>query len=466
MYKLLLCWRYLLTRYLALACIISVMLGVATLIVVNSVMSGFSAKLKERMHSFLSDVIVEAVGLEGMADVEGRMELIRRDEFLGPRIEAMSPVMEIFALAQFEVYGETVTKTVHVIGVDPRGRQLMGGWAERLVDPENQREPSFELRGEALQRYDANHRPMLFVADQPQRPGDKPGPLPPPVVLNDNPRGVIVGYAIAHFRYKKEGQEAQDICLLPRGADVILMTLGGQRIEPVYERMPIADYYKSEMSEQDSQYIFVPLDWLQHLRTMEGRATSIQIKLRDYNDAKAVTERLKSYFPDNSFLVSTWEQKQGALLGAISIERGLLNILLFLIIAVAGFGILAIFSMIVVEKTRDIGILKALGASNIGVMKIFLGYGLLLGIVGASAGTGIGLVITNNINQIEQRITKLTGHEVFDRSIYYFSSIPTDIQMNSVLLVDLGAIGIAVLFSVLPALRAAMLQPVRALRYE
>jgi lipoprotein-releasing system permease protein len=465
MYKLLLCWRYLLTRYLALACIISVMLGVATLIVVNSVMSGFSGKLKERMHSFLSDVVVEAIGLEGMADVDARMELIRRDGFLQSRIEVMSPVMEIFALAQFEIYGETVTKPVHVIGVDPRGRQLLGGWAERLVNPENQREPSFELRGEALRRYDDNHRPILYVPE-PQKPGDKPAPLPPPVVLDDRPRGVILGYAIAHFRHKKEGQEAQDICLLPLGADVILMTLGGQRIEPVYERMPIADYYKSEMSEQDSQYIFVPLDWLQHLRTMEGRATSIQIKLRDYNDATAVTERLRSYFPQSGFVVSTWEQKQTALLAAISIERGLLNVLLFLIIAVAGFGILAIFSMIVVEKTRDIGILKALGASNIGVMKIFLSYGLLLGIVGASAGTLIGLLITNNINQIEQRISRLTGHEVFDRTVYYFSSIPTEIQPTSVLLVNLGAIAIAVLFSVLPALRAAMLQPVRALRYE
>ena len=80
------------------------------------------------------------------------------------------------------------------------------------------------------------------------------------------------------------------------------------------------------------------------------------------------------------FRVSTWEQKQGPLLAAVAVEQSILNILLFFIIAVAGFGILAIFSMIVVEKTRDIGILKALGASTSGVRGIFLGYGLLLGI--------------------------------------------------------------------------------------
>src|SRR5262245_62260082 len=90
MYKLLLCWRYLLTRYLALACIISVMLGVATLIVVNSVMSGFSTKLREKLHGLLSDVVIEATGLEGFADPEGKMARIRQDPFLKDKIVAMT----------------------------------------------------------------------------------------------------------------------------------------------------------------------------------------------------------------------------------------------------------------------------------------------------------------------------------------------------------------------------------------
>src|SRR5262249_27288220 len=154
------------------------------------------------------------------------------------------------------------------------------------------------------------------------------------------------------------------------------------------------------------------------------------------------------------------------LLAAISIEKGILNVLLFMIIAVAGFGILAIFSMIVVEKTRDIGVLKALGASNGGGLKIFLGYGLLLGLVGGALGTGLGVPFTAYINESERALAHATGQEIFDRDVYYFKDIPTDIQALSVVLVNAGAVAIAVLFSVLPALRAALLHPVRALRYE
>src|ERR1700676_3891419 len=105
MYKLLLCWRYLKTHYLALACIISVTLGVATLIVVNSVMAGFSTKLRDRLHGLLSDVVIESDNYNGMPDYEGLMAEIRRDPYLDSQIEAMTPTLEIFAMIQFSWQG-------------------------------------------------------------------------------------------------------------------------------------------------------------------------------------------------------------------------------------------------------------------------------------------------------------------------------------------------------------------------
>ncbi len=143
-----------------------------------------------------------------------------------------------------------------------------------------------------------------------------------------------------------------------------------------------------------------------------------------------------------------------------------LNILLFFIVAVAGFGILAIFYMIVVEKTRDIGILKSLGASGRGIMGIFLAYGLSRGIVGAGAGTLLGVLFSSHINEVADVLERIQGSPVFDPSVYFFDKIPTEINPWTIAWITAGAVGIAVLASVLPARRAARLHPVRALRWE
>jgi lipoprotein-releasing system permease protein len=302
-----------------------------------------------------------------------------------------------------------------------------------------------------------------------RQPGVKPPPEPPEWADKPHvPRGCILGYAIAHYRVPSNDPEKPitERQTLREGDTAVITTVSGAKLAPACDRFVVAGFYKSEMSEYDSSYVYVPLDHLQHLRAMDDRVTAIHLKLHDYSEAKVVVDRLQQLFSPEWYEVQTWEHKQGPLLAAIGIEKSLLNVLLFLIVAVAGFGILAIFSMIVVEKTRDIGILKALGASNFGVMKIFLSYGLLLGLVGAVLGTGLGLLITNNLNSIEKFLTKATGMEVFPRDIYYFSEIPTDVQPMTVFLVNAGAVLIAVLFSILPALRAASLHPVKALRYE
>jgi lipoprotein-releasing system permease protein len=277
-----------------------------------------------------------------------------------------------------------------------------------------------------------------------------------------------VGYSIANYRKRDAEGLMRDLPVLRPGDEIILHTISsGQKLQPVSRNAVVSDVFKSEMSEYDSQYVYVPLDWLQQLRMMPNHATSIQIKLTDYQEADKVVKVLSRMFShDYGYHVETWEDKQGPLLAAIGIEKRLLNVLLFLIVGVAGFGILAIFAMIVAEKKRDIGILKALGASNGGILKIFIGYALLLGLVGCGLGTLLGLEITLHVNDIEKVLAQLTGHEIFNRSIYYFDEIPTDIQAWSVILVNVGAVAIAVIFSVLPALRAALLHPVQALRYE
>lgn len=473
MYKLLLCWRYLLTRYLALACIVSVMLGVGTLIVVNSIMSGFSSKLRDRLHGLLSDVLVESMTYDGFPDPQKKMEMIRRSA-VGDKIEAMTPTMEVFAMLQFDYRGETIVRPVRLIGIDPKTRAEVGGFAEHLFLDEKTRAPAtFALSAEARQRNVMTTAPMmvppeLLEAQKPQ-PGQPPPPDPPPS-REKKPEGIILGWALAHVRLPGSAPaDIKEFTLLEPGDNVKITTVSGAKLAPVYDRFAVCSYFKSEMSEYDSNYVFVSLEYLQHLRAMDNRVTSLQMKLKDYpnhDEMQEFKKTLTGMFPEGVYKVESWEDKQGSLLGAIAVERNLLNILLFMIVGVAGFGILAIFSMIVIEKTRDIGILKALGASNGGVMKIFLGYGLLLGLVGSFLGTIIGLSITFNINNIERWLGQVLHTDIFPRDIYYFAEIPTNVQWQSVVLIVLGALAVSVLSSVLPGLRAALLHPVRALRYE
>jgi len=248
---------------------------------------------------------------------------------------------------------------------------------------------------------------------------------------------------------------------------VTITTVGGNDLKPVWGTFLVADYLKTEMSEYDQSFVYVSLDQLQKIRGMGERCTSVQIKLKDYaKDKTFVVNELRRLYPYADVRIATWEEHQGPLLAAIEVERGILNLLLFMIVGVAGFSILAIFTMIVSEKFRDIGILKSLGASSNGVMSIFMGYGLLLGTVGCGLGTALGLTITEHINDIEAFLTRVTGTAVFPRDVYYFKDIPTNVEPSNVLLVNAGAVAIAVVFSLLPAYRAARLHPVRALRFE
>ena len=130
MYKLLLCVRYLRTRYIALASIISVMLGVATMIVVNSVMAGFSTEMRDRIHGILADVVVESRSMNGILDAEQFMARI--DAAAGDYIADMTPVVEVPGLLTFDLVGEPYTVPVELIGIDPKGKSLVGPMVEYL----------------------------------------------------------------------------------------------------------------------------------------------------------------------------------------------------------------------------------------------------------------------------------------------------------------------------------------------
>jgi lipoprotein-releasing system permease protein len=497
MYKFLLCWRYLRTRYIALVSIVSVMLGVATMIVVNAVMEGFTHEMQDRIHGILSDIVFESRSLDGIPDADHHMAEIRK--IAGQYISGMSPTVHVPAMLGFTCGDQYVTRQISLIGVDESTYASVSDFGRYLQHPDNRKQLNFEIKEGGYDTYDheaddgskhVGERPQMKYVGWPlrrQKARFAPRPVAPAGSLAANPfgsrtqegenfdpareqhPGCVLGIALSDYH----NVDGSDSFLTLPGDDVeITYPSAGKPPKPLSAKFTIVDFYESKMNEYDSSFVFVPIRKLQELRGMVDPATgigsfnSIQIRLKPGSDIDAVRDMLREHFQPQVYVISTWRDKEGALLAAVQMETAVLNVLLFLIIAVAGFGILAIFFMIVVEKTRDIGILKSLGATGRGIMSIFLGYGLSLGIVGAGVGMVIGLLFVKYINEIADLLGRVTGRPVFDPSIYYFHKIPALVQRPTVAWIVLGAMAIAVLASILPARRAARLHPVEALRYE
>ncbi|MCA9184187.1 MAG: ABC transporter permease [Pirellulaceae bacterium] len=507
MFKLLLCQRYLRTRFIALASIVSVTLGVATMIVVNSVMDGFQAEMYQRLHGILSDVVLESYAMEGITDPQAVMADIRK--ILGDDVAGMTATVQVPAVLSFKVNNQWQTRHINLIGIDRETYAHVSDFSKYLLNDANRDRLSFELHDggydarlgnagwshrRARVRYEqALEQQMRLMQRAESVPQATAGaeenndvPADPFAALADNEiaepidplrpyDGMVLGIAICSVRARDQEGGVNDYFFARPGDDVkVTFPTAGTPPKAVSDVFTVVDLYESKMSEYDSTFAFVPLERLQKMRgmidpqTQRGAVSAIQIKLKPDADLDAARDRLRDQYPAQlfHFQIQTWKDMQGPLLAAVKMETTILNILLFMIIAVAGFGILATFYMIVVEKTRDIGILKSLGAPNRGVMAIFLGYGLSLGCVGSGVGMVLGLLFVVYINNIAELVGWITGREVFDPTIYYFQQIPTIINPWTVMWIMLGAMGIAVLSSVMPALRAARLHPVEALRYE
>ncbi len=506
MYRLLLCYRYLRTRYVALASIVSVTLGVATLVVVNSVMAGFADEMQDRLHGLVSDIVIERHAGGGIPNPEAHLQEILG--ICGDQVEGYTASVHVPAMLNIEFNGQQITRHVNFVGLDPESYNRVSDFGEFLLHPAHQKQFDFTLQedGYAPDRpgfpqsgwIHRREQAALDVASQSQLASGKSvnstesdGPsfaVPIPTELlsstagesgsfdsaKDQFPGIVLGIATTTNPISGHGATKANHYYARPGDDVrMTFPNASDNAKAIIQTFTVVDLYESGMNEYDGAFAFCRIDQLQEYRGMidpqtEVRnVTTIQLKLAEGTNLYAVRDLLRQRFPMHryGYSIQTWRELQGPMVEMVRLQTTLLNTLLFLIIAVAGFGILATFFMIVVEKTRDIGTLKALGASNRGIMSIFLGYGLLLGAVGSGAGLIGGLVFVRYINQIAAMIESYTGQDLYDPSVYYFTEIPTSVQVYTLAWVTAGAMAIAVLASVLPAIRAARMNPVRALRF-
>jgi lipoprotein-releasing system permease protein len=227
----------------------------------------------------------------------------------------------------------------------------------------------------------------------------------------------------------------------------------------------VSGLFRSGMYEYDSTLVGVTLAQAQQFYRLDRVVTGIGVKLDELERSSAMARVIETHL-GSSYRVRTWEALNPALFGALRVEKTVMFVILTLIIVVAALNIMSMLIMIVMEKTKDIGILRALGATRGSIAALFLSQGCIIGLIGIGLGLAGGLCLAVNLNAIAKWLERTLGWSLFPPTIYYLDHIPTQINSSDVLAVVMATFFLTILAGTYAASRAARLPPVEALRYE
>ncbi|HEU4988827.1 MAG TPA: ABC transporter permease [Gemmatimonadaceae bacterium] len=408
-------WRYLRSRrgsrLLSLISVIAmggVIIGVSALILINGVMTGLQTDLRNKILLGSPDLRVLTYGDDlTMSNPDSVLPIVRRQ----PGVVAAAP----FVLAQaIMTGGHQYTDGVMVMGIVPEGPTLT---------------PVTAIRSTAT------------AGDFTFRTAD------------GTDDGVVLGDKLA-----------QRLDVRPGVDTVTLFSLGGAKISPItgniephVERLPVTGVFSTGMYEYDNTYVFTSVPTAQRVAQLGRDVTGLEVKTRDLwvapAAAKAIADTLG--YP---YRTEDWQEQNSSLFQALKLEKLGMAVILLLIVLVAAFNIVSTLTMVVADKTREIGILRAMGMPARSIRRIFFAQGVVIGVIGTGVGLALGLATGVAVDRF--RLIPL------DPQIYFIDHLPVTTHVLDVTLIVLASLAIAALATIYPAVQAAKLYPVEAIRHE
>ena len=378
-------------------------LGVAALIVVLSVMNGFQEELRNRILAVASHI--EIRGLPTLADDVA----VANAAMTNPHVKAAAP----YVLGQAMLSADDVNRGALIRGIDPAKEGAVADIG--------------------------SHMRSGSLADL------KPGEF-----------GIVLGSEIARALGVRSGDTV--VVITPQGT----MTPAGTL--PRLKSFRVAGVFEVGMFEFDSGLALINIDDAKKLYRLDG-VSGVRLKLDDLFLAPSVARELAGSLRVDAE-VRDWTRSHVNFFRAVQIEKRVMFIILTLIIAVAAFNIVSAQVMTVTDKQADIAILRTLGASPGSITAIFMIQGALIGMIGTLLGVVGGIVLALNVGTVLPALERLFNVQFLDKSVYYISELPSDLQRADVVTIAVIALVLALVATIYPAWRAAKVNPAEALRYE